>query len=146
MADFEEILTMWETDSKIDNFSLDSELTKTGNLHAKYIRERATAKLKVHKLDRDYREKREWKRRYFKGDFNNPDDLKRYGVEPYRGSSINVDVENALNSDSELNDILLKKNYNEEIVVVCDAIIRELGNRTFALGSAVKWNIFQSGG
>lgn len=142
----EDIMDEWDKDSKIDPIELSDESIKTGKLNAKYLRFLAESRLKAKKAWIDYKEKKEWKRRYFRGDFNNPEDLKRYNIQPYHGLSVNVEVEKVLDGDSELNNLLLRKEYYEEIVTFCEAVIKELHNRTYAIGNSIKWNIFQGGG
>lgn len=141
----EEIMQWWEEDSIIDNTDLENEITRTGKLHSKYMTNLSKARLLSANVWKKYKEQREWKRRYFRGDFNNADDLKKYGIEPYRGPTIQVEVDRILDSDSELNDILLKKAYYDEIVLFCEAVVKELNNRTYAINGAIKLQMFLSG-
>lgn len=142
----EDIMKEWEEDSKVSPFDLAGEAIKTSSLHAKYMRYLLNFNMKSKKLNIDYREKREWKRRYFKGEFNNPNDLKLYNIEPYRHVVINADIQSILDADVDLNKILLSKEYNEECAKFCESVIKEISNRSYAIGNAIKWNVFQGGG
>jgi len=144
----DELLENWETDSVIstDSQKLSEESTKTGKLQSKYVKIRAESNMRARKYQAAFNERRAWKQQYFRGEFNNPDDLKKYNVPAYRGPSTSIEINNLLEQDRELNDILLKKAVYDEMVGACDLILKELHNRTFAIGSAIKWNIFISGG
>lgn len=143
---FEEIMEMWGDDSKIDPVMLGDESVKTGKLHSKYATLLSKHRMVARMYWMQYQEKREWKRRYWRGDFNNKEDLEFYSVEPYLQKHISSEIESMLNADKELNAILLKKEYNEEVVNFCEAVMKELNNRTFAIGNAVKFHIFMNGG
>lgn len=142
----EEIMEEWKKDSEIDPMELSDHSIQTGKLHSKYVGILSRNRLIAKKLWVDYKEKKDWKRKYFKGEFNNPEDMAEYGIEPYRGRHVAAEVESILDSDTELNQILLKKEYHEEIVMFCESVIKELNNRTYAIGNAIRYNIFLGGG
>lgn len=144
--DLSKIMAEWEEDSIINELELQSEAIKTGKTQSKYLKYMSKARLSSKNLYAQYKERREWKRRYFRGEFNNADDLKLYNIEPYRGSSLAAEIENKLEADKELIDILLKKDYYDEIVMFCEAVVKELNNRTYAIGNSIKLHIFLNGG
>lgn len=144
--DLTQIMSEWEEDSIINELELQSEALKTGKVQSKYLSYLSKARLTSKKLYSQYKERKDWKRRYFRGEFNNADDLKLYNIEPYRGSSLAAEIENKLEADKELIDILLKKDYYDEIVLFCEAVVKELNNRTYAIGNATKLYIFMNGG
>lgn len=142
----EELMTEWEGDAEVSPFDLSGEAIRIGKLKAKYMRHFSNFNLKAKKLGVEFREKKDWKRRYYKGEFNNPKDLEQYKIEPYRGLAVNADIQAILDADSELNKILLAKDYNEECARFCELVLDELTKRSFSIGNAIKWNIFQGGG
>jgi len=142
----DELMTEWEQDSKVSPFDLSGELLKTSSLHSKYLKYLTNFNLKAKSKYLEYREKREWKRRYFKGEFNNPSDLKLHNIEPYRGLAVNADIQVMLDADSELNQLLLKKEYYEQCAKFCEEAVKEIQARKYSIGNAIKWNIFQGGG
>lgn len=144
--DLNDIMNEWIVDSAIDPLELGEESIKTGKIHAKYAKLRSQHRLIAKKALSDYRERKEWWRKYYRGDFNNPEDLVRYGVEPYKGPHVNVEIDKMLESNEDLIKLLLKKEYHEEVVEFCEAVLTELRNRTFAIGNTIKWNIFVGGG
>lgn len=142
----DDIFDEWEKDSVIDQFDLSGESIKTGKLHSKYSRMRSEHRLKAETLASKHRTLREFKKKYYRGDFNNPEDLAKYNLTPWQGPFSNIDVQAMIDGDQELADILLKKVYYEEVVTFCESVLKELHNRTYAIGSSIKWEIFQGGG
>lgn len=146
MKNLDTLLDEWEVDSKIDNLDLSEESNKTGKLHSKYLRCRSTSSMKSRQIMNTYKERKAWKQSYFRGEFNNPEDLSKYNVKPWPGPFASIEVNNLIENDLELSEILLRKAHYDEMVAACDMILSELRNRTYAIGNSIKWNIFQSGG
>lgn len=143
---FEEIMEMWVKDSHIDEIDLGNESIKSGKLHSKYASILSKHRMLATVNNMAYKQKRDFKRRYWRGDFNNKEDLQKYGVEPYLQKHLAAEIDAMLDADKELNEVLLKKEYNEEIVRFCESVIREINNRTYAVGNAIKFHIFMNGG
>jgi hypothetical protein len=58
---------------------------------------------------------------------------------------LRADISIYLDSDKELNAILLKKVLNEEIVEFCKSVLKELNNRTFQVRSIIEWEKYTGG-
>jgi hypothetical protein len=56
------------------------------------------------------------------------------------------DIPIYLDSDNDLNTLLMKKSLHQEIVDFCGSVLKELNNRTFQLNNLIKWEMFTSGG
>ncbi len=97
------------------------------------------------KLQADYNSRRKIKWEYYSGDLNNPEDLERYGLEPMMKKVLRADLQHYLDSDTELNNTLLKKVMHEEIVDFCKSVLKELNNRTWQLKSFMDWEKFIGG-
>ena len=50
-----------------------------------------------------------------------------------------------LDSDAELNNILLKKVIHQEIVDFCTSVLKEINSRTYQLGNFIKWEVYTGG-
>lgn len=131
----------WAKDAPIDITEPSQELAKIPKLHAKYLSILSYHKLKAAKLQSDYAQRKAFKLQYYKGDFNNPEDLKQFGIEPFYKSA-GKDIGIYLDQDKELVDLLLKKVIHQEVVDFCSAIVKELNNRTFQLKSIIDWERF----
>jgi hypothetical protein len=56
------------------------------------------------------------------------------------------DIPTYLDSDTDLNTILMKKTVHQEIVDFCGSVMKELNNRTWQMKSLIDWEKFTSGG
>ena len=94
---------------------------------------------------KEYQSRRKIKWEYYSGDLNNPEDLAKHNLEPMMKKVLRSDIGQYLDSDTELNNILLKKAVHEEIVDFCKAVLKELNNRTFQVRSIIDWEKFTGG-
>ena len=72
----EELLDMWQTDSKVDDTDLDVESLKIPTLHGKYLKIMYNEKLRLRSLKIKQKSLTKTLTEYYRGDLNNPDDLK----------------------------------------------------------------------
>jgi hypothetical protein len=94
----------------------------------------------------DYHRLRKIKWEYYNGDLNNPEDLQKYNLDPNPKKILRADIPTYLDSDTELNDLLLKKLMHEEIVSFCGSVLKEINSRTWQLRTFIEWERFTSGG
>jgi hypothetical protein len=141
----DELMEEWSKDSAIDDTEPSRETAKIPNLHSKYLRILTHHRLIVRKLQSDYSNLKSVKWEYYKGDLNNPEDLEKYGWQPMAKTILRQDIPMHLDSDTELNNILLKKVIHEEIVDFCTSVLKEIHNRTYQLGNIIKWETFTGG-
>lgn len=144
-VNIEALLEMWSTDSKLNETEAARELAKIPNLHAKYLTIVSYHNLVIKKLTYDYNTMKKIKWEYYSGDLNNPEDLKKYNWEPWQKRVLRQDMSIYLDADDDLNTILKKKVIHQEIVDVCNSILKELQNRTYQLSNIVKWTTFYAG-
>jgi hypothetical protein len=135
----------WIKDASWDETDPHKAVANIPKLHSKYLRTMTHHNLIVKKLQADYNTRRKIKWDYYNGDLNNPEDLERYGLEPMTKKVMRADLQHWLDSDTELNNILLKKVMHEEIVEFCKSVLKELNNRTFQLKSYMDWERFIGG-
>lgn len=140
------LMEEWSKDSQIDQTEPGRELIKTSSLHSKYLRILTHHNLICKKLTGDYQRLKKLKWEYYSGDLNNPEDLEQYNLQPMVKKVLRQDIPMYIDSDTELNNILLKKTVHEEIVDFCGSVLKELNNRTWQLKSFIDWEKFTSGG
>lgn len=140
-----DLIDMWKIDSKVDEFELDKATLEIPNLHAKYMSILATHNLILKKTITDYNTRKHVKWQYYRGELNNPEDLKELGAEPMQHVVLKQDVPGWLEQDADLNNLLLKKAMHEEIVDTCKEIIKQLNFRHWQIRNAIEWRKFQSG-
>ena len=135
----------WIKDVSFDETEPQKAMANISKLHAKYLRILTHHNLLAKKLQADYNSRRKIKWEYYTGDLNNPEDLERYGLEPMMKKVLRADLQHYLDSDTELNNTLLKKVMHEEIVDFCKSVLKELNNRTWQLKSFMDWEKFIGG-
>jgi lysyl-tRNA synthetase class II len=140
------LMEEWSKDSIIDETEPGRELIKISKTHSKYLNIMSHHNLIVKKLTIDYNKLKKIKWEYYSGDLNNPEDLEQYGLEPWVKKTLRQDIPMYIDSDKELNNILLKRVIHQEIVDYCQSIIKELNSRTWQLKSFIDWEKFTSGG
>lgn len=144
-VDIDKLMAMWSEDAIIDETEPSKELARIPRLHAKYLSIMTHHSLIVKKLSSEYNKRRKVKWEWYSGDLNNPEDLAAYNLEPMMKKILRADINMYLESDTELNNILLKKVMNEEIVEFCKSVLKELGSRTYQLRSFIDWEKFVGG-
>lgn len=141
----DDLMKMWSEDSVIDQTEPGRAMADIPKLHAKYLKILSYHNLVVKKLHGDYQKLKKLKWEYYNGDLNNLEDLKEYNLEPFTKKVIRQDISMWIDADKQLNDILLKKAMNQEIVDATTLILKELHSRTFQIKSIIEWERFTGG-
>lgn len=144
-VNIEALMEEWSKDSGYDETEPQKAMSNIPKLHSKYLRIMTHHNLIVKKLSADYNSRRKIKWEYYSGDLNNPEDLEKHGLEPMMKKVLRADLSHYLDSDTELNNILLKKVMHEEIVDFCKSVLKELNNRTFQIKAYMDWERFIGG-
>jgi hypothetical protein len=145
-VNIEDLMEEWSKDAIVDETEPGRELLKIPTLHAKYLRILTHHNLITKKLMVDYHRLRKIKWEYYNGDLNNPEDLEKYNLHPNPKKILRADIPTYLDSDTELNNLLLKKVIHEEIVSFCGSVLKEINSRTWQLRTFIEWERFTSGG
>jgi hypothetical protein len=140
------LMEEWSKDAVINETEPGRELIKTPTLHSKYLRILTHHNLICKKLTGDYNKLKKLKWEYYSGDLNNPEDLAEYGFAPMTKKVIRQDIPTYIDSDTDLNNILLKRVVHQEIVDFCTSVLKELNSRTWQLKSFIDYERFISGG
>jgi len=135
----EEIMDMWLQDAKIDDVELDRESLSVPNLHAKYLKILYSEKLKLRKFNIQKKTLVKVLTEYYKGDLNNPEDLKEIQREPWSRTVLKQDLSSYVDSDDEMIKLFTKIAYQEEVVSILEDILKSINNRGFHIKSAIDW-------
>ena len=114
-VNLESLMEEWSKDCVVDETEPSREMAKIPRLHSKYLNILTHHKLVAKKLKNDYDKLRKIKLDYYSGDLNDPEDLEKYGLEPMMKKVLRSDIQMWLDSDQDLNNLLLKKVIHEEI-------------------------------
>ena len=143
MSKLDDVLKMWTDDSNIDRTEPGKALIDIPKLHSKYLNILSQHRLLVKDAEFKYNRMKKLKWEYYTGKLDD-DDLKKYGWEPFP-FTLKSDITTYLDADEDINKYLASKMMHEEVVDVCNAILKELNNRTWELKSFITWEMFIQG-
>ena len=143
MSKLDDLLAMWAKDSEIDRTEPGKALLDIPKLHSKYLNILSNHRLLVRDAEFKYNRMRKIKWEYYTGKLDD-DELKKHGWEPFP-FVLKSDITTYLDADEDMNRYLAQKLIHEEIVEVCNAILKELNSRTYQLRSFIDWEKFIQG-
>lgn len=140
----ETLMKEWSEDTIVDSTSIEKELLKISHLHGKYLNVMSYHRHLIRKMDADYKMLKGLREDYYQGHLTK-EELEERGWEPCQHLLTNPQIARKLDTDAELNKMLLKKVAHEEIVSYCESVLKSLHNRTWDLGNFVKYVQLSSG-
>lgn len=140
----ESLMKEWSEDTMIDSTSMEKELLKISHLHGKYLNVMSYHRHLVRKMEADYKMLKGLREDYYQGHLTQ-EEMQERGWEPIQHVLSNPQIARKLDSDAELNKMLLKKVAHEEIVTYCESVLKSLHNRTWDLGNYTKYIQLTSG-
>lgn len=133
------LMKEWSEDTVIDSTSMEKELLRISYLHSKYLNIMSYHRHLVRKMDTDFKLLKGLREDYYQGHLTQ-EEMEERGWEPIQHVLSNPQIARKLDTDTELNKLLLKKVAHEEIVSYCESVLKSLHNRTWDLGNYVKYH------
>ena len=143
MSKLDDLLEEWRKDAQIDRTEPGKALLDIPKLHSKYLDILSSHRLLVKDAEFKYQRMKKLKWEYYTGKLDD-DELEKYGWKPFP-FVLKSDITTYLDSDEDLNKNLASKIMHDEIVDVCQAILKELNSRTFQLRDYIAWERFIQG-
>jgi hypothetical protein len=143
MSKLDDLLAEWAKDSNIDRTEPGKALLDIPKLHSKYLNILSAHRLSIRDSEFKYNRMKKVKWEYYTGKLGD-DDLKKYGWEPFP-FVLKSDITTYLEADEDLSKYLAQRRMHEEIVEVCQSIMKELSARTFQLRDFISWEKFIQG-
>ena len=143
MNQLEELLEMWRKDSEIDRTEPGKALLDIPKLHSKYLNILSKHRLLAKEAEFKLQKMRRLKWEYYTGKLDD-EELQKYGWSPFP-FVLKSDITTYLESDEDLNKYSAQKVMHEEIVELCQAILKELNSRTYQLRDYIAWERFIQG-
>lgn len=141
---FDQYLDEWRTDADLDLSALDGAARNVPLLHAKWWKYYAHERLRYKKIDSDYKVMYRQKWEYFLGKM---DDTERVSLgwppQPLKILSANVGI--YIEGDAQIQDLLKKKAYLEEILKFIEDVLKQINNRNYTIKSAIDFLRFKHG-
>jgi hypothetical protein len=143
-VNIDDLMKEWSQDKVIDATSMEKELLKISHLHGKYLNVMSFHRHLLRKMEIDYKNMKGLREDYYHGRLTQ-DELETHGWEQWQTRLSNPEIARKLDTDTELNKMLLKRVAHEEIVFYCENVLKSLHNRTWDLGNFVKYQQLTSG-
>ena len=139
----EKILDEWDADAKWDPSDPGTAMARIPIIHSKYLRYLRRHKATIRILEQQLVKERHLKTEYYSGRLDH-EQLKKYGLSPFK-FVIKQEVKEYVESDDKVLEISLKKSAHEQVVELCESIMKELNNRTWQISGFMKWQQFLRG-
>ena len=143
MSKLDDLLAMWSKDSEIDRTEPGKALLDIPKLHSKYLNILSNHRLLIRECEFKYNRMKKIKWEYYTGKMDD-EALKKHGWEPFP-YILKSDITTYMEADEDMNRYLAQKMLHEEIVEVCNSILKELNSRTYQLRSFIDWEKFVQG-
>ena len=141
----DDVVEMWQKDCKIDETELSLESLNVPSLHAKYLKIYSNEKLKLRSLNLKKKDLKVRLSDYYKGDLNNPEDLKEIGREPWPKKVLKQDLYDYVEGDVDMIALNTKIVYQEEFVDVLTEIIKSINGRGYVIKNSIDFLKFTMG-
>ena len=120
----DEIQTLWDEDSKIDEDELHSESTKVPSLHAKYYRILNNILILKKVEENKFKQLRKEKWQYYTGKA----DPEVYIDKPFDHKVLRQDVDKYMDADEDLIKVCSKIDYYQIMLNYLDSILKTINN------------------
>ena len=148
MLQLDDILKLWEQDSRIDEVNLDETSVKSAALHSKYLELYSLAKLNLKKkeLSMAYLRKDKWL--YYNGKMTKEEmDAKGWAYDPFHGMAkpLKSDMDMFYNTDPDIMKLQGQIEYQSTIVDTLKDIMDNIKWRHTTIKNIIDWKRFTSG-
>jgi hypothetical protein len=137
----DEIQTLWDEDSKIDEDELHTESTKVPSLHAKYYRILNNILILKKVEENKFKQLKKEKWQYYTGKA----DPEVYIDKPFDHKVLRQDVDKYMDADEDLIKITSKIDYYQIMLNYLDSILKTINNRTYQIKNSIEWQQFIRG-
>jgi len=137
----DEIQTLWDEDSKIDEDELHTESTKVPSLHAKYYKILNNILLLKKIEENKLKQLKKDKWQYYTGKA----DPEVYIDNPFDHKVLRQDVDKYMDADEDLIKQQTKIDYYQVMLNYVDSILKTINNRTYQIKNSIEWQQFIRG-
>jgi hypothetical protein len=142
---FDDIMSAWEQDSRMDDTELGAESLKIPLLHHKYYKLYIQEALQLKAFEQDYKSLYRLKYEYYMGVLDQ-DTLIEKGWDPNPLRILKQDLSIYIDSDEDLQRIQVKIDIQKQKTSFLESAIKTISNRGFLIKNAIDWERFKVGG
>jgi hypothetical protein len=141
------LLDMWKKDAPIDEMALDEASRDSAKLHSKYLELYSVAKLRLKKLELDFKPLLRDKFLHYGGKLSQEElDTKGWEYDPLGGLTVlKGDMDKWYDADPLIQEHQLKIAMQEEIVSILKEIMDNIKWRHQNIKNMIEWRKFTSG-
>ena len=140
----EDIMSLWEEDTKVDKTELGEESLKIPKLHSKYFNILIKERLLLRKLESEMKQLKLDKYEFLTQGPN--EDTKEKGWRlPPKGMILKSDIPMYIDADQDMINLSLKIGMQEEKIQFLDSVIKTIINRGYIIKNAIEWTRFTMG-
>ena len=132
------LMKEWSEDKIVDGTEIEKEILKISFLHGKYLNIMSHHRVLCRKMETDYKLMKGLREDYYQGHLTK-EEMEERGWEPIQHVLSNPQIARKLDTDGELNKLLLKRIAHGEIVEYCEDVLKSLNSRTWDLGNVIKY-------
>lgn len=140
----DELKVMIKKDLEIDQTALDTESSKTPQLHNKYLVMFMDERLKLKKIKNELAVLRRNKWLYYTGRLSK-EELQQFGWEPFELNILKNEADQMIESDFDYIKIEEKVNFQTEKVNYLENVVKIINNRQWQIRSIIDWLKFTQG-
>ena len=140
----DEIMVLWETDTKIDKTELGDESLNIPKLHSKYYNILIRERLSLRKLESELKQLKLDKYEILTQGPNEETRDKGWRLPP-KGMVLKSDIPMYLDADQDMIDLGLKIGLQQEKIDFLESIIKTIINRNFVIRNGIDWQKFTMG-
>ena len=142
---FDDIMSTWEQDSRMDDTELGAESLKIPLLHHKYYKLYIQEALQLKAFEQDYKSLYRLKYEYYMGVLDQ-ETLAEKGWDPNPLRILKQDLSIYIDSDEDLQRIQAKIDIQKQKASFLESAIKAITNRGFLIKNAIDWERFKVGG
>ena len=140
----EDIMTLWETDTKVDRTELGDEALNIPKLHSKYYNILIKERLLLRKLESEMKQLKLDKYEFLTQGPNEETRDKGWKLPP-KGMILKSDIPMYIDADQDMINLTLKIGMQQEKIEFLDSIIKTIINRGYIIKTALDWQRFTMG-
>jgi|TARA_X000000950_G_C13725956_1_gene582228 hypothetical protein len=147
MNTLEKIHDMWKKDAPIDDMRLDESSRESAKLHAKYLEIHSVNKIKLKKLELDFKVILRDKFMHYNGKLSKEEmDEKGWNYDPLNGLTVlKGDMDKWYDADPLIQEHQAKIEYQKEICDTLKEIMENIKWRHQNIKNMIEWRKFTSG-
>tara|TARA_Y100001937_G_scaffold19027_1_gene26260 strand:+ start:14876 stop:15322 length:447 start_codon:yes stop_codon:yes gene_type:complete len=147
MNNLEQIHIMWKKDSEIDEMNLDDSSRQSAKLHSKYLELLSVNRLKLKKLDMDFKVLLRDKWSHYNGKLSQEEiEEKGWEYDPLNGLTVlKGDMDKWYDADPVIQEHQAKMQYSQEICDTLKEILENIKWRHQNIKNMIEWRKFTSG-